>query len=46
MATPMVTKIMLAMVPVLNLSVPKKQPTEKTATGIRALSIWMKETER
>ena len=29
-----------------NFSVPKKQPTPKTAAGMSALSIWMKETER
>ena len=37
---------MLARAPTLKLSMPKVHPVQKTATGISALSIWMKETDR
>lgn len=37
---------MFARAPTLKLSIPKVQPVQNTATGISALSIWMKDTER
>ena len=35
-----------ARAPTLKLSMPKVHPVQNTATGISALSIWMKETDR
>ena len=37
---------MFARAPTLKLSMPKVHPVQKTATGISALSIWMKDTDR
>ena len=37
---------MLKIVPALKDSMPKTQPVVNTATGISALSIWMKDTDR
>jgi hypothetical protein len=37
---------MFTRVLVEKVSRPRAQPVQKTATGIRALSIWMKDTER
>ena len=37
---------MLASVPREKASMPKAQPVQKTATGMSALSIWMKLTDR
>lgn len=46
MATPMVTRIMLEKMGHEKVSVLNTQPMEKTATGMSALSIWMKLTDR
>ena len=35
-----------ARAPTLKLSIPKVHPVQNTATGISALSIWMKDTDR
>ena len=37
---------MFARAPTLKLSIPKVHPVQNTATGMSALSIWMKDTER
>ena len=41
-----VSLTMLTKVLMLNVSTLKRQPMQKTATGMSAFSIWMKETDR